>query len=841
VPAALATRHRALVPGKGRFAMKKQKQKHRHDAAAAASPAVLAERGAQAMQLGRHREAVDIFKPLARQDPRPPWSDRLAEAYAGRARSLAEKSMFKEAAIVLENTRQPDGTVREPVLYLHCLIRLGQYQKAALVALKYIGTGREEGTRVAELAAALWLAAPAAADRLPVDAAWAEQSRAAEAALAAWVAGKQPEEIDALLARIPLRSPFGPLRLVLKSLIMPADAAEKALGLLAMIAPNSAFAAFRTAAEAALAADSAALADRWSGLSQAQQTFVAETRGLSTAAAGLLNQILEAEKRGPAALFAVLVKPGLPLPEADLRAACLNLLPQAPACLPQFERRFSPLSEPERSRVLALAAEMQGDWWQTRDRWEEVLESLSRQPAAEARLAQAVVLRHLAELAQRHPELDEDGPEKGAVADYLERSLELDPDHLPATLTLIEWYRNGDYPKDWQRVVERAVQQFPESTAILLQAIDAAAARNAYKKAADIARRLLTLDPINQPARQRMIELQLAHARKQMRSGRTDLAGRTLAQAAEWEQSNAPNAALRIGQALLMHSARDPAADARWREGVQLAGDGTVGWFRAVVEAALMGWTDKQRQFVYRELSAAQAVAPSREAILSLVGMLGQREIRAAKRTVMPLLRRIDAWLLRGRDFAWSSAEFRAIAACLHRLEAFDVLRAYAQAALERDRADPAARFYRIVAQTRGDSDRLNYVQERELFELTDQAAERQDFHMVNRVQRFLAGEDDDAGPTRRRRMPRGAEPLDIGMDEVQDMLVQAMASMGGMPDKEIRKLVNEFGRERATAMLVETMTDSPLSEILSDRQVQELSAAMVARATAGRPHAARR
>jgi hypothetical protein len=75
----------------------------------------------------------------------------------------------------------------------------------------------------------------------------------------------------------------------------------------------------------------------------------------------------------------------------------------------------------------------------------------------------------------------------------------------------------------------------------------------------------------------------------------------------------------------------------------------------------------------------------------------------------------------------------------------------------------------------------------------------------------------------------------------MQEFLVQAMTSMGGMPDKEIRKLVSEFGRDRAVAMLADTMADSPLSEILSDQQVQELCAAMVARATAGGSHAARR
>ena len=91
---------------------------------------MLAGRGAEALRLGRFKEAVEIFKQLARQDPRPEWADRLADAYAGRAHALADKEMFKEAAMVLENTLAADGTLREPVLYLSCLIRQGQPQKA---------------------------------------------------------------------------------------------------------------------------------------------------------------------------------------------------------------------------------------------------------------------------------------------------------------------------------------------------------------------------------------------------------------------------------------------------------------------------------------------------------------------------------------------------------------------------------------------------------------------------------------------------------------------------------------------------------------------------------------
>src|ERR1700756_4551921 len=103
-------------------------------ASASASPTVLADRGAEALRLGRFKEAMEVFKQLARQDPRPEWTHRLADAYAGRAHALADKGMFKEAAMVLENTLAPDGTLREPVLYLSCLIRQGQPQKARQTA-----------------------------------------------------------------------------------------------------------------------------------------------------------------------------------------------------------------------------------------------------------------------------------------------------------------------------------------------------------------------------------------------------------------------------------------------------------------------------------------------------------------------------------------------------------------------------------------------------------------------------------------------------------------------------------------------------------------------------------
>ena len=114
-----------------------------------------------------------------------------------------------------------------------------------------------ETARLAEFAAALSLAAPspAGADTTPEGGeAWAAQNRAAQAALRAWLGGEPEDVVDRLLGGIPLRSPFGAMRLILKSLITPQDAA-KVRALLAMVPAGSIFAGVRDAAEAARADD----------------------------------------------------------------------------------------------------------------------------------------------------------------------------------------------------------------------------------------------------------------------------------------------------------------------------------------------------------------------------------------------------------------------------------------------------------------------------------------------------------------------------------------------------------------------------------------------------------
>src|SRR5271165_4317408 len=247
----------------------------------------LAARATEALQQERFKEAVELFKLVIRQDPRPEWKQSLADAYGGRARVLAAKGMFKEAAMVLENTLAADGTLREPLLYLKCLIREGQQQqKAATRVLQCLGGDllASERTALEELAAALLVTVPQRpqpAGATPSERTrWLELAAASREALAAWVNGASAEEMDRHLNRISLRSAFRPIRFLLKSLTTEPQDAERARRLLETIHPGSPFFPVRQAVEAALLGERVLDADGWNRLTAAQRAFVAEARGL---------------------------------------------------------------------------------------------------------------------------------------------------------------------------------------------------------------------------------------------------------------------------------------------------------------------------------------------------------------------------------------------------------------------------------------------------------------------------------------------------------------------------------------------------------------------------------
>jgi hypothetical protein len=786
----------------------------------------------EALRAGKFKDAIEHFKKLVKQEPRPEWRAALSDAYIGRAKALAAKGMFKEAEIVLGNAVASDGTVKDPLFLLQCLIRQGQFQKALAHALSYVGVeaaAAMEAAELPELTAALFLIQTTkvepSAQGPSARAKWFEAANAALAALTAWIEGKSEAEIDPLLARIPMRSPFKALRLIVKSLLTAPHDYERARRLLDAVTAQSPFAPLRLAVEASFPAEPMELLETWSRASAEQRSFAAEAGGGQAAPSKLLSQLLEAENSGPAALFAFLLKHSVHLPEGRTRGACLDLLPCIPDRVAQFEKAFGPLRESERHRIFALSAEASEQWARAEKHWCAMAAEFEKDASREAKLSAGVVYRHLADLARREDAIKGEGYGSDPIAFYLKASLNCDTECLPALLRLIDHHRHNGEDTEWHALTEDAARRFPEESAVLLQAIDSATARKAYKKAAGFARKLLTLDPISQPARQRMIDLQISHARKQMQGKRAGLAWKELSDAAQWERADSPDAGLRINQGLVgLRLDQGALAEARLREGVEVAGGGLSGWFRAALEEALLLPSQKSPiAIVGLELSGAANGAPDKPQLAAIVAAMGAPSIRAQPKATAALIFRIRAWLQRACSLVTPATEFHALGDMLLRAGAYDVLRDFALAGKRREPREPAWRFYEIVARTKNNPELLSMREEDELTDMQDQARHRQDYHWFNRVERYFDSRGDDPAAKRRAKRRAAAEAGDDAEPPEELKMLLAML-MNSISPEEVRRLVKKLGRTKAIAAITERLSKSPLARVVPGMTSANLS-----------------
>ena len=778
-----------------------------------------------ALGLGRFKEAMELYKQLLKLEVRPEWRDGLATAYLGRAKALAAKGLFKEAEIVIGNAVALDGVVKEPLFLIDCLIRQGEIEKALAQALKYIGAETvdpREGRLLAEFAAALCLARPLA---LEARAEWIAAAKAARAALAGLTGRKPANEIEALLSEIPARSPFGPVRLIVRGLLTEDPA--KARRLFDGVPPTSAFGPLRVAAEAALPGEPAEVVGRLNAASAAQRACALEWLGGSAAGPSTLTRLFEAERAGPGALFSLLSKPGTAFPAADARNACFNLLPRIPDRIVAFEKAFGTLSEAEKSHVLALAAEAKPDWRRAVTHWRATAEQLAMDGTREGPLSAGVIYRHLAELAVQHRGIAGDAHFDSPVVFYLRKSLDCDPDYLPAALQLIKLYREDGKDKDWHALADEAARRFPTESAALLQAIESAAARKAYKKAAGFAKQLLAVDPINRPARQRMIELQISQARKQMRSKRPDLARKELLAAGEWERADAPNADLRINLGLVgLLGGQDAEAETRLREGVDLAGGGAVGWFRAALQDAMLT-TPQHRPTapIADELARHLKGVPAKPDIVAIAGLLAAPDVRADRKATSQLGWEFGSWLREATHVAFSIAEFHIVADAILNAQLFRVLGEFAVAGKRREPKERLWRFYEIVARTDNNPGWMHLDEEDEIDDLCESLDIAKDRHVRSRIDRYLENSGDD--PASKRRAKRLENRVSDDDSDMFEALFKTF--LNSMTPRDIVKLVGTRGREGAVKSLADRFAELPFGAAMPRSMLETMARTIVA------------
>ncbi|MCC9000778.1 MAG: hypothetical protein LM522_15030, partial [Candidatus Contendobacter sp.] len=77
-----------------------------------------------------YKGAIDIYKLLLKREPQASWREPLAVAYLERARQLAQKEMYREAAVLWENIPSLCSQAPQPDQYVDWLLRSSQYAKA---------------------------------------------------------------------------------------------------------------------------------------------------------------------------------------------------------------------------------------------------------------------------------------------------------------------------------------------------------------------------------------------------------------------------------------------------------------------------------------------------------------------------------------------------------------------------------------------------------------------------------------------------------------------------------------------------------------------------------------
>lgn len=577
----------------------KSKKRTKRQATPGQSSEELASAAQRHLDDGRFREAISAFKDLLKRAPSARWREGLAAAYAGRAKQLAAKGLLKEALVMWENRQQLGDVASFDPEQIALLLRVG---KIGQVMDLYRDQGdRLPAATLAELRsylAAYWLSGHhEIAAKLPPEDPILVHGDAARDALAAYCQGDD-KALSEALAAIPFRSPYRDLAQLLKAIQRIPGQPREAAAMVARCNVSAGFAPLRQAAELALAPEHE-LTTRLAETGETTRRVALGLRGWDEARQALWLELAKlGQDPNPFALLRLMYRHQKQLGEDWVRQQALRLLindyPESLRWLAKCGAVGPTMAE--RGLIAAWHAESKGDLWDALDTWRHYAALLREdgEPASgsDAGLRLALVLRRpesrlgILKRAEEGRSSDELAVE---VVAAVGESLRYDPDDRDSYLALIRQYLATKRHKDARRVLEQALERWPEDVRLLTAAMDVAIATNAFKKAAGLARRVLELDPINSGVRERLVAAHLAHARKQIRARRTDLARRELAQAGDWANKETLREQLELTAAFIELTEDQPSGITSLQGLARRLGGGLAGALAVTLEGAALG------------------------------------------------------------------------------------------------------------------------------------------------------------------------------------------------------------------------------------------------------------
>ncbi len=780
-------------------------------------------KAADLLATGHYKEAIDAYKQLLKQEQRDDWQAALAKAYLLRAQALADKGMYKEAAVLWENRANfcQDNELIEH--YIDWLIRAGRYVKAANLVTKSTEQLSSAAiwqiqTQLGALLLVGYTELESAFDKADL---LIKHYALVKKALAAYSQGDD-KTVEDFLKKIPFRSPYRDFRAILKSLVVIETEPSSVEQLLDKVPANSPYTPFAELIRMTVPH----FEPLWEGLSQLtpnELTFLAHLKGWDKAQLKIISALQSAAKRNsPQALLETVASHRHFFGDNYSRQFCLALLPSNSAGIKFYEKTFGSLSVFERNRVTALNYERQGLLFKAEKHWHICVESLKKHPEeTDNTLKAALILRHLVELSEKRGEVFDDKD----VPCFLAESLRLAPNDKSSYLKLIQWYKHNGESKIYNKWVEAAAKNFPQESDILLIATEAATAKKAFKKAAGFAKTLLKVDPINVKARQIARTCHIFHARKLIKSGKYDLARKELQQAAQFEKTSQRSGVIEINQALLelqalgsvkpkttsrktKTSTKDVAqskskdvakpksldvapAVELLREGVQLAGGGMLGSFRAIVESQSQRLNPTDILSFVSPLK--KSYLPSRQEVLELVNLINSYSEEGSNSLDQPV-KQLKAPLKKAVKLDFSLDEMLSICQCFKKLfltEPNELLTLFAEQALKNWPEHPALVFYQIYAEANGICWKVSMPKIDRLHEAAKKAEQQGDKRTTLMIMEFL-------NPIQGRLVPPPFRaPFDE--DDLVDIESEIKALDGMDPDNmspsEMMKLINLLNR----------------------------------------------
>jgi cellulose synthase operon protein C len=121
-----------------------------------------------------------------------------------------------------------------------------------------------------------------------------------------------------------------------------------------------------------------------------------------------------------------------------------------------------------------------------------------------------------------------------AGAEYLTRSLAFDANDCDVHVQLVAYRRRTGDLKKAREHLDAGLRLFPDSPALLNEAVETALTAGAFKKASIMAHRLLALDPLNRKVRTLLGNAHLSHAGKHIAAGKLAPAKVEIEEARSW-------------------------------------------------------------------------------------------------------------------------------------------------------------------------------------------------------------------------------------------------------------------------------------------------------------------